>query len=398
MSNSGGAIPPGSRASISLNTAGAILQPQPPPCENCVSLIFSVPFFTFQMTPPFAFNLHCSLEERARFDEAIDVRSPAEFAEDHIPGALNCPVLNNEERHEVGLLYMQSPFEARKLGAAIVAKNIAAMLEAHFHDRPKHWRPLIYCWRGGMRSQSAALWFNLIGWRAGQLAGGYKTWRRHVIGLLETLPSILQWRVICGATGSGKTRLLAALAARGEQTLDLEALAAHKGSILGSLPNCEQPTQKWFETCLAERIRSFNPERVVYVEAESRKIGACALPNALIEAMRDAPCIEIFATQEARLAYLLDDYAYLGEAPAALSGNLERLRGFIDNATLNRWQAWAHDRNLPELFRELLARHYDPLYARSQHKHFRQLSNAKQLTAGDLSEETFRALAAEASA
>ncbi|MCL2876475.1 MAG: tRNA 2-selenouridine(34) synthase MnmH [Betaproteobacteria bacterium] len=347
------------------------------------------------MPSPLAFDLSCTLEERTGFDEIIDVRSPAEFAEDHIPGALNCPVLNNEERHEVGLLYTQSPFEARKLGASLVARNIAAMLETRFRSRPKHWRPLVYCWRGGMRSQSAALWFNLIGWRAGQLAGGYKTWRRHVVSLLATLPTVLQWRVICGATGSGKTRLLAALAAQGEQSLDLEALAAHKGSVLGGLPNREQPTQKWFESCLADRIARLDPKKVTTIEAESRKIGTCALPNALINAMRTAPCIEICATREARLAYLLDDYAYLGDNPAALTAKLERLRGLIDNTTLNRWQTWAIERNLPELFQELITRHYDPLYARSQHKNFHQLAGARQLMTDDLSEEGFRRMAKE---
>jgi tRNA 2-selenouridine synthase len=347
------------------------------------------------MSLPPALDLRHTLEERAALNEIIDVRSPAEFAEDHIPGALNCPVLNNTERHEVGLRYTQSPFEARKLGAALVAKNIAAMLETHFRDRPKHWRPLIYCWRGGMRSHSAALWFNLIGWRAGQLTGGYKTWRRHVVSLLATLPQKLQWRVICGATGSGKTRLLAALAARGEQTLDLEALAAHKGSVLGGLPNREQPTQKYFESGLADRIERLDPAKVIYVEAESRKIGACALPNSLLDAMRTAPCIEICATEKARLAYLLDDYAYLGDNPATLAARLERLRGLIDNATLNRWQRWAQEQNLPDLFRELITRHYDPLYARSQHKNFRQLVGAQQLLTNDLSEEGVRKLAAE---
>lgn len=345
------------------------------------------------MSSPLALDLHSPLEERECFDEIIDVRSPAEFAEDHIPGALNCPVLNDEERIEIGLLYAQSPFEARKRGAALVAKNIAAMLETHFCSRPKHWQPLIYCWRGGMRSQSAAIWFRLIGWRARLLAGGYKTWRRHVIDLLATRPATLQWRVICGATGSGKTRLLAALAARGEQTLDLEALAAHKGSVLGTLPDCGQPTQKWFETCLADQIKRFDPEKVIFVEAESRKIGLCALPNALLEAMRAAPCIEICAPQEARLVYLLNDYAWLGDDPAALAAKLERLRGLIDNVTLARWQNWACARNLPDLFRELIVRHYDPLYARSQHKNFRRLADAKRLKTSFLTEEAFKRLA-----
>ncbi|MCL2830882.1 MAG: tRNA 2-selenouridine(34) synthase MnmH [Betaproteobacteria bacterium] len=347
------------------------------------------------MSSLLSFDLSSALEERADYDEIVDVRSPAEFMEDHIPGALNCPVLSDEERHEVGLLYTRSAFEARKLGAGMVARNIAAMLETHFGDRPKHWRPLVYCWRGGMRSQSAALWFNLIGWRARQLTGGYKTWRRYVLDLLASQSARLQWRVICGATGSGKTRLLAALAARGEQTLDLEALAAHRGSVLGSLPDRGQPTQKWFETCIAERIEGFDPEKPVYVEAESRKIGVRAVPEALIEAVRAAPCIEIHAAQEARLDYLLEDYAWLGDDPATLAARLQRLRGFVDRATLTRWQGWAHERNLPELFGELISRHYDPLYARSQHKNFPQLASARQLMTNDLSEDAFRRLAAE---
>ena len=345
------------------------------------------------MSCPSVFDVRRALEDRADFDEIIDVRSPAEFAEDHIPGALNCPVLDDRERHEVGLLYAQSPFEARKLGAAMVAKNIAAMLETHFHNRPKNWRPFVYCWRGGMRSQSVAQWFNLIGWRAGQLIDGYKAWRRHVLAALDALPASFQWRIVCGATGSAKTRLLAALAARGEQTLDLEALAAHRGSVLGGLPNRAQPTQKWFETCLVERMASFEPTRVVYVEAESRKIGTCALPNALVAAMRAAPCIEIRATLEARLTYLLEDYAYLGDNPITLTASLSRLAGFIDNATLDRWQSWARERNLPDLFRELIVRHYDPLYARSQYKHYRQLADARQLPTDALSEEAIGRLA-----
>lgn len=334
-----------------------------------------------------------TLAQRAEFDEIIDVRSPAEFASDHIPGARNCPVLDDDERREVGLLYARSPFAARKLGAAMVARNLAGMLERHFHDRPKSWRPLVYCWRGGMRSQSAALWFNLVGWRAGQLADGYKAWRRHVIEIVAALPGALAWRVICGSTGSGKTRLLTALAAAGEQTLDLEALAAHRGSVLGSLPERAQPTQKWFESCLAEKLAGFDPARIVYVEAESRKIGTCALPVSLVEAMRVAPCVEIHASLAARLACLLEDYAHLGDDPVALAARLARLRGFIDNATLARWQDWAGERNLPDLFRELIVHHYDPLYARSQHRHFQQLSGAPRLDTDDLSEKAVRQLA-----
>jgi len=341
---------------------------------------------TRSVTPMVTVIPAATLEDRANFDEIIDVRSPAEFAQDHIPGALNCPVLSNDERHEVGLLYAQAPFEARKLGASLVAKNIAAMLQAPLSDRPKPWRPLVYCWRGGMRSQSAAVWFNLIGWRAAYLTGGYKTWRRYVVRSLETLPAKFSWRVICGATGSGKTRLLTALAQNGEQTLDLEALAAHRGSVFGDLPGLEQPTQRWFETCLINRMEGFSPEKTIYIEAESRNIGKRTLSNALLDAMRAAPCLEIQAPLEARLTSLLRDYAHLGDNPAALMAKLDRLGGSIDTATMTRWQTWAHERNLTDLFRELITRYYDPLYTRSQHKHFCCYASAQQLVINDLSE------------
>jgi len=338
-------------------------------------------------------DARCTLAERADADEIIDARSPAEFAEDHLPGARNCPALNDEERAAVGTLYQSSPFEARKIGAAMVARHLAHYLDHEFADRPKSWRPLVYCWRGGMRSASFVTWLRLIGWRATQLVGGYKTWRNHVLQNLDDLPPRYRWRVICGPTGSAKTRLLTALAACGEQTLDLEALAAHKGSVLGALPNTPQPSQKAFETRLSEALAALDPTRPVYVEAESRKIGRIALPNALIDTMRNADCLELAPTPEVRLRYLLDDYAYLGQDPQDLCAQLERLRGFIDNAALERWQQWAQEGNLPELFAELLTRHYDPLYAHSQYRHFNQLHDAPRFHPDDLSETALAALA-----
>ncbi|MDR1528927.1 MAG: tRNA 2-selenouridine(34) synthase MnmH [Burkholderiales bacterium] len=340
-----------------------------------------------------SYDFRCTLSQRNDFDEIIDVRTPKEFAEDHIPEARNHPVLSNEERHEIGLLYSQSPFAARRLGAALVAKNIAATIENHLLDRSKSWKPLVYCWRGGMRSHSMVVWMRLIGWRASQLVGGHKTWRNHVLAGLDTLPTCFQWRIVCGATGSGKTRLLAVLTAQGEQTLDLEALAMHKGSVLGDIPNTPQPSQKWFETQLYKKLASFAPSRPVYVESESRKIGLCALPNALVEAMRRAPCIEIAATQGARLRYLLEDYHYLGDDPQNLCAQLYRLKGYIDNATFARWQELARVGDLPNLFSELIIRHYDPHYARSQYKHFLGLPHARRFETDDLSNETLKTIA-----
>ena len=186
-------------------------------------------------------HLLAGLDRLDDFDEIIDVRSPLEFADDHIPGAVNAPVFSNDERARVGTLYRQSPFDATRLGAALAARNIAAHLDTTFADRPQGWRPLIYCWRGGKRSGSMTVMFNMIGWRARQLDGGYKTYRRATLDLLDTLPPTLRLIVLTGPTGSGKTRLLDALAQAGAQTLDLEALAAHRGSLLGAWPGMAQP-------------------------------------------------------------------------------------------------------------------------------------------------------------
>ena len=227
-----------------------------------------------------------NLSQLGDFDEIIDVRTPAEFAEDHIPGAINCPVLSDEERITVGTLYKQvSPFEARKVGAALIAKNIAHHLETRFRDHPKSWRPLIYCWRGGQRSGAMSIILAQVGWAAHKLEGGYKTYRRDVLDKLEALPQSFTFRVVCGPTGSGKSHLLAALADSGQQVLDLEMLAQHRGSVLGRLPEQAQPSQKWFDSALLQTLQGFDPARPVYVEAESNKIGLITLPPALIAAM-----------------------------------------------------------------------------------------------------------------
>jgi tRNA 2-selenouridine synthase len=236
-------------------------------------------------------------------------------------------------------------------------------------------------------------WFRLVGWDAQQLAGGYKSWRRHVIERIEEASPKLRFRVVCGATGSAKTSVLQALAEAGAQVLDLEGLACHKGSVLGGLPGRPQPTQKAFETALVDRLDALDLQRPVYVEAESKKIGRLAVPLSLIESLRASPCIEIDATPEARLEYLLRDYAYLGDDPQELARKIGLLHGLQSNETLARWQEWALKRELRPLFAELMALHYDPLYARSQGSHLLQLKDALRLPTDDLSPEGVRQLA-----
>jgi len=329
-----------------------------------------------------------------QFDEIIDVRSPAEFAEDHIPGAINCPVLDNDQRIEVGTLYKQvSAFEAKKIGAAMVSENIGRHLRANFLDRPKNWKPLIYCWRGGNRSGSMTTVFRAIGWQVGQLEGGYKTYRSHVVSTLETLPQQFNFVVVCGATGSAKTRVLQAIGELGEQILDLESLASHKGSVLGIMPGQPQPSQKWFETTLLQALNGFDPTHPVYVEAESRKVGNLHVPEALITRIRSGECLGVEATMPARVAFLLKDYDYFLNTPSLFLNRIDALQGLQSRETLDIWRDLALAGNWAQLVLELLEKHYDPLFQRSQNRNFAGYRPLENFMTDDLSEAGIVALA-----
>ncbi|NWG31356.1 MAG: tRNA 2-selenouridine(34) synthase MnmH [Rhodocyclaceae bacterium] len=334
-----------------------------------------------------------TVAQLGEFDAILDARSPAEYADDHIPGAISCPVLSNEERARVGTLYKQvSVFEAKKLGAVLVARNIAALIEAHFLDKPKSWRPLVYCWRGGQRSGAFTHILREIGWDAHRLEGGYKGWRRHVLARLAELPPRFAFRVVAGPTGSAKSRLLEALAGLGAQVLHLEELAAHKGSVLGVLPDAPQPSQKMFETRLLQALERLDPARPVFVEAESRRIGRLQVPDALIEAMRAAPCLKIEACRAARADFLLSDYAYFLERPEWLAAQLQHLRGLQSHETLARWQALIDAGEFRALVEDLLEKHYDPLYERSQEKNYRY-ADAPAFVTDELSPDAIKRLA-----
>lgn len=328
------------------------------------------------------------------FTEIIDVRTPAEFADDHIPGAINYPVLNDEERVRVGTLYRQvSPFEAKKLGAALIAANIAHHLQENLAHHPKEWRPLLYCWRGGQRSGAMQIIMRQIGWRADKLEGGYKAWRQLVIAELETLPLQFEFRVICGATGSGKTQVLQAIARQGGQVLDLESLAAHKGSVLGVLPDIHQPTQKAFETRLWQTLSTLDPHQPVYVEAESRRIGSLYVPTPLLESIRKGRSLEIQATQAARIAFLLQDYEYFLQDPEWLMQRLEGLKAYLGKEIISHWQSLAEARAWNQLTEELMLRHYDPLYRRSRNTNFEVTPSLGIFNTDSLSPDGIEALA-----
>ena len=325
------------------------------------------------------------------FDEVIDVRSPAEFALDHVPGAVNCPVLDNEERARVGTVYKQiSTFEARRIGAALVAKNVAQHLEAHFATRDQRWKPLIYCWRGGKRSASMTLILREIGWDAATLRGGYQSYRRAMLAQLEELPARFDYRVICGPTGSGKSRLLQKLASGGAQVLDLEALARHRGSVLGDLPGDPQPAQKMFESLVWNALRSFDAARTVFVEAESRKIGTVRIPQVLLESMRKSSCVRIEVPVAERVRFLITEYRHFLAEPGWLKTQLSRLTALHSKATVARWIAQIDAREWEDLVGDLLATHYDPAYLRSMGNNYPGLADAVPLNAACLDDAGFK--------
>lgn len=314
------------------------------------------------------------------FDTVIDARSESEHAEDHLPGAVNWPVLNDEERASVGTEYKQvSPFDARKRGAVIAARNIARTVEQHVMGRPRGWRPLVYCWRGGQRSGSLALVLDQIGFYVQVLEGGYREFRRAVLAELDTLPATLQLQVLCGRTGSAKTRLLRALSAAGEQVLDLELLACHRGSVLGPEPGQPQPSQKAFDTAVWRALRGFDPARRVFVESESRLVGRLRVPEALLLRMRAAPCLQVQMPVETRVAFLMEDYAHFVSDTEAFCERLNALRELQGKETVAAWQAEARAGRVAGVVQALLERHYDPVYTKSMQRHFAGLAQAPLL-------------------
>jgi tRNA 2-selenouridine synthase len=335
----------------------------------------------------------------ARLDEfsaIIDARSEAEYELDHLPGALNWPSLDNEQRKAIGTIYTQvSPFEAQKRGAALVAANIARHIEREVIDKPRTWQPLAYCWRGGKRSGSLALVLGEIGFRVSVLEGGYKAFRSAVLAALPELVGRLDYRVICGPTGTGKTRLLHALGEAGAQVLDLEALASHRSSVLGMIPGQPQPLQKRFDTLVWDQLRQFDPARPVFVESESRKVGNLAVPDALIERVRGSPCLRLELPDDERVALLMEDYDFFVKDRALFCDRLMALTELRGKAVVQAWQAQVAAGEIENVVRELLLKHYDPGYASSIARNFSGYADAKAIAPADRSPAAMAELASE---
>jgi len=341
-----------------------------------------------------------ALAQLASFDTIIDARSESEHAEDRLPGAVNWPVLSDAQRADIGTQYKQvSPFDARKRGAVMAARNIASHIETHASALQRSWRPLVYCWRGGLRSGALAQVLGEIGFQVHVLEGGYREFRRAVLAELETLPARFSFRVLCGRTGSAKSRLLQTLAAQGGQggpggqVLDLEGLACHRGSVLGPEPGRPQPSQKAFETALWQALRGLDPARPVFVEGESRTIGRLRLPEKLLDAVRAAPCLQVQMPLAARVQFLLQDYAHFVTDTESFCARLAALREVRGAAVVEDWQARVRAGQLQGVVQELLTLHYDPVYERSMQRNFPHYAQAVTVALPDGDAATLQATA-----
>lgn len=343
------------------------------------------------LTPINAAEVLARIDE---FDTIIDARSEGEFDEDHLPGAVNWPTLNNEERRLVGTTYKQiNAFEAKKRGAAMAARNISDHINRDVIDKPKDWKPLTYCWRGGKRSGSLSLVLDQIGFRVTIIDGGYKAFRAALVLDIARLAPLFDYRVVCGTTGSGKTRLLQALNAAGAQVLDLEALANHRSSVLGAIPGLPQPTQKRFDTLIWDALRRFDPARPVFIESESKKVGNVAVPVPLIESMRASACLNLTLPDEERVALLMEDYDYFVQNTEPFCERLDALTEIRGKVVVQGWKARVRSGQIEPVVRELLTLHYDPVYLQSMKRNFKQFADAKIISPEDHSARAMALLA-----
>jgi len=251
-------------------------------------------------------------------------------------------------------------------------------------DKPREWQPLVYCWRGGQRSGALAWFLDQIGFRTTKLQGGYKAFRTLVRDSLGELPQRFEFTVLAGRTGSGKTRLLHALREAGAQVLDLEAIACHRGSVLGGLPNTPQPAQKAFDTQLWHALRALDPGRTVFVESESKKVGSLQLPDALVARMRQAShCLRVEMSDSARVQLLLQEYGFFAQDAERFCALLDALVEMQGKERIQRWQQMARAGAWAEVFDQLMREHYDPLYERSMKRNFAGLDTAAVVQLAD---------------
>jgi len=324
------------------------------------------------------------VQDFASYSLVIDARSPHEYAEDHIPGAVNLPVVDDGEFAEVGIRHKADKHAAYLVGVEYSLRNIADQIKPLISRYTPDDRFLVYCFRGGKRSRLWADNLRTIGFDVDVLAGGWKNYRRWVRAGLDVLPRAFNYRVLCGPTGCGKTRVLHELQRQGQQVLELEGLAHHRGSLLGDLPGDAQPTQKLFDSALLDEMRKLDMNRTVWVEAESKKIGNLQLPEALHEAMHRSQVVNIDAPMPERVRLWREDYPHFARDPQAMVHKLEPLKPLVGKETLALWMTLGAEGRVDELFESVMVRHYDPCYQRSTKRSYGQRPEAMDLPLASL--------------
>lgn len=312
------------------------------------------------------------LDTLKKFDLVIDARSPREFAEDHLPGAINLPVVFDEEYAEVGTTHRTDPMRAYQIGVAYSLKNIARHLELPFFRTSRRMSILVYCFRGGKRSKLWADALETIGYKVERLPAGWKGYRNWVRQTLDEVPKHMQFKVLSGPTGCGKTRLLLALREAGAQVIDLEALASHRGSIIGAIPGRAQPSQKLFDSLLLAEIDPLDLAKPVWIESESKRIGRVQLPAALFHRMHGGRLFAVETPMPERIAMWRHEYPHFERDPVGLVAQLSHLKGLLSSTTLEKWVSMAERRDIDGLFESIMRDYYDPAYLRSTKKNYVQ--------------------------
>ena len=316
-----------------------------------------------EVLPAFAIPIEAALGLRERGALLIDVRSPAEYAEATIPGALNVPILDDDERAEIGTLYRQvGKQDARRCGVSLVAPKLPALIAQVAAARAPNSPPVVvFCWRGGMRSRAMTQFLELAGIPARQLAGGHKAFRSVVRSFFEC-GSWGRLLVLRGLTGVGKTRLLHRLAADGYPVIDLEGLANHRGSAFGHLGLPVQPSQQLFEAMLWDALRRVLPGGYALAEGESRHIGRLALPLRVHQSLQREVSIWVEAPLAARVQNILADYPARDDLRQEFAGPIRALKERLGRQAVSELLGLLEQGAWEELVRELMVGYYDPLY------------------------------------
>ncbi|PLX70913.1 MAG: tRNA 2-selenouridine(34) synthase MnmH [Denitrovibrio sp.] len=296
----------------------------------------------------------------------VDVRSPSEYVEDHIPTAVNIPLLDDEERKQVGICYKQvGPKEARVLGVDIVSPKLPQFIRDFLEIKQNNKITVAYCWRGGLRSNSAAGLVRIAGVQVYTIKGGWKEYRRYVADFIENLPLELNFINFYGPTGCAKTEILRKLHKDGLNVLDLEMAAAHKGSSFGRIdePEYKNVTQKNFESKIWHTFYR-NEGELFLCEGESKKIGKVSIPNPVYERMNSGVSVVADTSLDFRIAFTVENYKpdrYIEE----IRGSLLRLKRFIGSAKIAELSAMLDRGDYESFTRDMLVEYYDPLYMRS---------------------------------